>query len=323
MGARSRSASAASALFLLVAACGTEAVVAPPTDSPVPTVATASPTRPSATAAPTSSSAPTQATNDFDVALAMDHVRALSAEIGNRMSGTAGDGKAAQYIDGRLAKLGWHHELQPFPLPQGGQSWNVIGYPTSFDPETSRYVLVGAHFDSLNGPGANDNATGVGVALEIARRVMEQPAPLPVMFVAFGAEERQPTPKVNHHVGSRFFVPRMSAAAKRNLAAMVNIDMVGIGATVICGRMSVGPREGTERCLRTASDLHIPAKLRVTPDWSDNGTFLKAGLNAAWLWTGEDPCCYHTPKDVFERIRVDDVRRVGTLALAIVRSYTR
>jgi aminopeptidase YwaD len=312
MGARSRSVSVASALLLFVAACGTDAKVTP----------SASPSA-SPTASPTLAPSPTATPTDFDAIKAMDHVRALSAEIGIRMSGTPGDEKAAKYIERELGELGWHHELQPFPLPQGGTSWNVIGRPESFDPRYAKYLIVGGHFDSLNGPGANDNGTGIGIALEIARRVSVDPAPLPVMVVAFGAEERQPTPKVNHHVGSQYFVPHMTAEEKRNLVAFINIDMVGIGSPIICGRMSVGPREGTDRCLSKAAELDIPAKLRVTPDWSDNGTFLKAGLNAAWLWTGDDPCCYHSPKDRYERVRIDDVGRAGDLALAMVRSYSR
>jgi hypothetical protein len=62
---------------------------------------------------------------------------------------------------------------------------------------------------------------------------------------------------------------------------------------------------------------------RETPDWSDNGTFLREGMNATWLWTGEYPCCYHNPKDTIDIVRPGDVDRSGRLALAIVRSYTR
>lgn len=252
----------------------------------------------------------------------MDHVRALAVEIGYRVSGTEGDELAASYIAEKIEALGWRAERRPFALPQGGQSWNVVGIPPGFD-ENAPYLLVGGHYDSLNGPGANDNATGVGVALEIARGVDARPAGLPVLFVAFGAEERQPTPDRPHHVGSRTYVAQMSPAARSNLVAMVNTDMVGHGDTIICGRMSSGPREGTEKCLALGKSLGIPVRERVTPDWSDNGSFLRAGMNAAWLWTGELKCCYHNPRDTIDVVRVPDVDRSGRLALAILRSYSR
>lgn len=301
------------ALALLVTAvgCSRGPAAAPPT---LP----ASPQLPPATEAPS----PTPDPGRFDVARAMETVRALVVEVGKREAGTAGDALAADYVAGRIRALGWHAERQVFPLPQGGESSNVIGSPAGF-ATSDPYLLVGGHLDSLRGPGANDNATGIAVALEIARAVGAQPAALPVRFVAFGAEEKQPLPGNHHHVGSRFYVQHMTPEARRNLVAFVNVDMVGWGNIIYCPRMISGPREGTERCLRTAGRLGIAARERVTPDWSDNGSFLSAGMNAAWLWTGDDPCCNHTPKDTMARVQPAAVDRSGRLALAILRSYTR
>jgi aminopeptidase S len=286
---------------------------APAVTQPTPSVA-----QPQATVA----SSPTPDPGDFDVSKAMDHVRALAVEIGYRLSGSEGDARAAEYVEGRLAEFGWTIERRAFPLPQGGESWNVIGTPSGFS-ENSPYLIVGGHYDSRNGPGANDNATGVAATLEIARALLERPASLPVMVIGFGAEERQPVPEVRHHVGSRWFVDHMSVAARRNLVAMVNVDMIGHGSPLLCGRMSTGPRDGTYRCLRIAAELAIPARERVTPDWSDNGSFLRAGMNAAWLWTGDLPCCYHNPRDTIDVVRAQDFERSGRVALAILRSYSR
>ena len=270
------------------------------------------------------SAAPTSDPGVFGVDGAMDHVRALSVEIGYRLAGTEGDDEAAAYIARHIEALGWRAERRPFALPQGGESWNVVGIPPGFD-ERSPYLLIGGHYDSLNGPGANDNASGIGLLLEVARVLDQRPAGLPVLFVAFGAEERQPTPDrpQPNHVGSRHYVSQMSPEARRNLVAMINVDMVGHGDTILCGRMSSGPREGTERCVALAKELGIAVRERVTPDWSDNGPFLREGMNAAWLWTGELECCFHNPKDTIDVVRPADVERTGRLALAIVRSYTR
>lgn len=278
------------------------------------------------TPAPTPTPKPTPDQGVFFVDRAMEHVRAIGVEIGKREAGTERDRMGAAYIKDRIAELGWSATEQPFPLPQGGGSTNVIGTPPGFS-ESQPYVLVGAHRDSINGPGANDNATGVAVLLEIARAIDARPAALPVKMVAFGAEEKQPAPGRPHHVGSRFYVPKMSKAARENLVVMINLDMVGHGDVIFCGRLAtrsaMEPLEGTKRCLATAKDLKIAAKERVTPDWSDHGTFQKEGMNIAWLWTGELPCCYHNPRDTVDVVRADDVRRSGLLALALVRSYTR
>ncbi|MGH2760915.1 MAG: hypothetical protein ACRDKJ_15300, partial [Actinomycetota bacterium] len=60
---------------------------------------------------------------------AMDHVRALAVEIGQRDAGTEGDGLAAAYIARSISALGWRAERRAFALPQGGESWNVVGIP--------------------------------------------------------------------------------------------------------------------------------------------------------------------------------------------------
>ncbi len=318
MGAASRSASARSALHALGAlvlvvltACGAERAASTPSPRATPS------------ATPTPSAAPTTTpfAERLDHDAVMDHVRALAVEIGLRNGGSDGERRASVYIAGRIERLGWTAEQRPFPLPQGGESTNVVGIPPGFD-ETEPYVIVGGHYDSLNGPGANDNATGVAIALEIARAVGERPGRVPVLFIAFGAEERQPTPnRDDHHIGSRAYVSKMSAAAKQNLRAMVNVDMVGHGDVIQCPRMSTGPREGADRCLRLAKELGFRAEPRVYPDWSDHGSFLRAGMNASWVYTGNVPCCYHNPKDTIDVIRSDDLRRSSTLSLAIVRSY--
>ena len=277
MGAASRSGSAArSALcaFALaaLAACGsdrplaTPSVSAQPTSTPTPAVAT------SPTAVPT----PTPFAERLDHGAVMDHVRVLAVEIGLRNAGSDGDDRAAEYIAERIARLGWTVERPPFPLPQGGESWNVVGTPPGFD-ETKPYVIVGGHFDSLNGPGANDNATGVGVAMEIARVVDDRPGSIPVVFIAFGAEERQPTPnRDDHHIGSRYHVSKMSAAARKNLRAIVNVDMVGRGDVLVQPPGDRAARGlGPVRAPRQGAGLR--SEQRVTPDWSDHGSFLRTG----------------------------------------------
>ena len=251
----------------------------------------------------------------------MDHVRALAVEIGNRQAGTDGDRRAAAYIRERIERVGWDAKEQNFPLPQGGESTNVLGTPPGFDT-SEPYLIVGGHRDTIGGPGANDNGTGVAAALEIVRMLDARPAPLPVMFIAFGAEERQPARNRPHHIGSVFYVSKMSDQARENLVAFVNLDMIGHGNPIICGRMTVGPRNGTQRCVRFAKDLGIAAEERVLPNWSDHGSFAAQGMNTAWLWTGEDRCCYHNPRDTIERVRPADVERSARLALTIVRSYT-
>ena len=66
------------------------------------------------------------------------------------------------------------------------KSVNVIAdYKTQSDKE----IIISAYWDSFNGPGAADNASGLSVLLELARYFTDIKLPYSIKFVAFGAEE--------------------------------------------------------------------------------------------------------------------------------------
>jgi aminopeptidase YwaD len=310
-GRRSRCASRTLlALLFLVASCGTERPLATPTPS-----LTSAPTFAPPTATPR-----TVQVSEFDVVNAMAHDRTLAVTIGIRETGTPGDVRTANYIVSQLHDIGMQVRQQSFPLPKGGTSTNIIGIPPGFD-ENKPYLIVGGHRDSLRGPGANDNGTGIATSLEVARALSVRPAALPVLYVAFGAEEIEPDRNHSHHVGSKAYVAAMSDAARRNLVAFVNIDMVGIGSQIHCPRMVTGSREGADRCARIARELKIPVVEEVQPNYSDHGTFILANMDAGWIWAGDDLCCYHSPRDTYVRVQPAEVDRAGRLALALLRSY--
>ena len=98
------------------------------------------------------------------------------------------------------------------------------------------YLLVGAHLDTVpQAPGAEDNASGIAVLLELAR--VYGPAGgtrtrLPVVLVAFGAEEPRGDGDARHHYGSRAYVAAMPRAQRTALRGMLSLDRVGVGTVV-------------------------------------------------------------------------------------------
>jgi hypothetical protein len=284
---------------LFLASCGAEPEPAPPPAKP---------------AAPLHGEA-------IDVGKAMAHIRDLSVGIGPRPTGTAAEARAAGYLVKQLSALGYRVHLQPVPLPDGGTSANVVALPPGLDPAADRYLLVGAHYDTvLTSPGANDNASGVAVLLEVARILGVRPARLPVAFVVFGGEEGRPGPKHLSLAGSLHYTEVLPEAERRNLVAMLNVDMVGHGDAVL-STMRINMKKGMhQRLLKLAGELGVPAREYFTPQMSDSVPFASHGIETGWLWTGVEPA-YHSAKDTVEKITPASLDWTGRLALAVVRSY--
>ena len=77
---------------------------------------------------------------------------------------------------------------------EGGRSVNVIASRGDLVPGEP-WLLVGAHLDTVpTSPGAEDNASGIGALLAVAEAVADKQTRLPVVLVAFGAEEPRGRP---------------------------------------------------------------------------------------------------------------------------------
>ena len=96
-----------------------------------------------------------------------------------------------QYIRQQLKQWGdvETHEFQV----RGNHQNLILNIPAATTDERSGKkppILIGAHYDAVPGtPGADDNATGVAVLLELARALADTPAKYPVRLVAFDMEE--------------------------------------------------------------------------------------------------------------------------------------
>ena len=174
-----------------------------------------------------------------------EHVRVLTADsLTGRGAGTTGEKKAAAYISRCFKEYGlefiYPDGIQDFSvIGQTGDtlsSQNIVGIIPGSDPQfREEYIVIGAHYDhlgrqkiSIDGrdslviyPGADDNASGVAIMLELAKTIAAQPwfFKRSLVFAAFGAEEIG-------LVGSWYFVHRAFAPIARTVL-MVNVDMIG------------------------------------------------------------------------------------------------
>jgi Zn-dependent M28 family amino/carboxypeptidase len=237
----------------------------------------------------------------------MEHVRVLSSEIGPRPAGSQGETRAASYIEGVFGALGYEVERQEVRRLDGGISYNILARRPGTDRAVG-YAVVGGHYDTVAGsPGANDNASGTGIVLALAEAFAMHE--VQVEFVAFAAEELQPTN--DHHVGSRAYVAQLGDA--RRVVAMVSIDMVGNGPSLLIVRQT-GHTDALQKELASvAAQLGVPYNMISRGDISDHSPFAHSGVLAAFLWSGSHPT-HHRPSDVLEVVQRDSVDRAGRVA---------
>jgi hypothetical protein len=260
---------------------------------------------------------------DLDRAVALRAMRHLAGSIGPREATSRQYARAAAWVAGELRRSGYDVERQRVDVPAGeswgvpvpaGRSANVVATPPLFDPGAP-HLVVGAHLDTVpQAPGAEDNASGVGVLLAVAEAVAVRRTRLPVVFVAFGAEEPRGPTDDDHHYGSRRYVAKLMAVTRDALRGMVSLDRVGVGDRVPVG--SAGDSDPVQRALLAAARrAGVPVVAESGQRSSDHWSFVRAGLPAARL--GSTPYAgYHSAGDVPAVVSPAQLGRVGHLLLA-------
>lgn len=199
-----------------------------------------------------------------------------------------------------------------------GQTQNVIA---EIGPAHGRVTMAGAHLDSVpNGPGINDNGSGVATLLEVARTFGPRP-PGRVRLAFWGAEEEG-------LIGSRRYVRGLSEAERRTIAVYLNLDMVGSPNAV-----PAVYSDGDRRLGRLLRRLHPgPERGALTGNRSDHAAFESAGIPVNGLYTGanepgpggrqRDPC-YHLPCDTLANVNRPVLLRMARTAARALAELAR
>jgi len=209
------------------------------------------------------------------------------ANAGPRPAASSAEGRAHALVKRIFTRAGLRVAVQRFPVPGKGRSRNVIGI---YDTPARCLRIVMAHTDSVpEGPGANDNASGVGVLAELAPRLRRVKPSCDVWLVATGAEERVYTGSPDH-LGALVLSRRVRARGLgRRLRWALSLDEVGRGPDFWLRSSARGVRRNVEGEMLTGA-RRAGARVRWVRDEgsgnSDHRDFQIAGLPAAKLGVG-------------------------------------
>lgn len=268
----------------------------------------------------------------FDPADLAKTVRFLSdPALEGRGLGSAGLAKATDWVEEQLLEIG----LSPV-----GESMRQVWSYRGGEPETdmemtnlvarlpgnsialaSQPVVIVAHLDHLGRgwpnvregnqgqvhPGADDNASGVAVLLELARALKaEGSRPRSIIFLVVTGEEAG-------LLGSRHWVKNLREGMVP--FAAVNLDTVGRlkdGALYVLNADSA--REWRFIFMGVGYTTGAPVKIVTEPlDASDQAAFIEAGIPAIQLFTGPN-ADYHRPSDTFEKLDLEGMATVTEAA---------
>lgn len=151
------------------------------------------------------------------------HVTVLAGTIGERHAGVADAyAAAADYIQQELTLAGLAPYVETFGDKQ--QFLNIVAEHYGTD-ESDEIIVIGAHYDTVwMSPGADDNASGVAVMLELARQLANVSFRRQLRFVAFANEES--TYFSSEDMGSLFHA-RQAYERGEMIRAMFSLEMLG------------------------------------------------------------------------------------------------
>ena len=236
------------------------------------------------------------------------HVSELSAAfLEGRKAGSEGETAAAEYVTSKFKEYGL--ELLS---PEGGDlfgirtesgdtltSRNVVGCVEGYDKTLrNKYIVVGARLDNLGTMtmtvdgqpveriyyGANGNASGLAMLLELAKKVKTNSILFrrSVIFVAFGAS-------AHTYAGSWYFLNR-SFKDVADIDAMINLDMLGTGYNGFYAYTSSNADMNTLVRMQTGElQPVLPELTAEEPYPSDHRAFYAQEIPSVFFTTGKYP----------------------------------
>ncbi len=218
-------------------------------------------------------------------------------------------------------------ELRADVVREQGSALNVLGRLRGSD--STRCVVIGAHYDHLGrggtgslAPGelnaihngADDNASGTAAVLEIARALKATARPCDVIVALWSGEELG-------LLGSEYWTkkPTVPLASVR---ANLNLDMVGRAGNGKLQVLGAGTSSAFEGWMKEASEkcgleLAVSTSGQALGGSSDHQSFLKNGIPALHLFSGLH-ADYHKPSDDSDKFEAEGAARVVDLGVELV-----
>lgn len=235
--------------------------------------------------------------------------------FGIKEMGTAAQQNALNWITGQYQSWGYTDIQQQEVNVWGETGYNIIVTKTgTVFPD--KFVIIDGHYDTINGPGVNDNGSGTSIILEIARILKDVPTEYSIKFIHFTAEELG-------LVGSYHYVQETAVPQNIDIQLVLNIDQVGGVAgetnnTITCERDEDWPNSNNNDSqivtgqLANLMELYSSLNTEISNAYgSDYVPFQEEGYIITGLYETNESPFPHSPDDTFENMDPDFVYQVA------------
>ena len=195
---------------------------------------------------------------------------------------------------------------------------NVIGKVSG---RKKKSIIISAHYDHLGMmgqvkfPGANDNASGVSLLLNLASYYSKTPNKYNIIFICFGGEEAGLK-------GSKYFTDHPLLDLKK-VSFLINLDIVGTGEQGIAIVNALEENKATKKIGKINTRLNYFSKIKIrgqSPN-SDHYWFSHHQVPSIFIYTMGGIQAYHDPLDKSETLPLNKIEDLYHLIIDFVNGF--
>ncbi len=253
------------------------------------------------------------------------HYVARQVENGERSTGSPNNIAIGNWLAQELSGTDWKVYIQPFTLLNGAEARNIIAISPT--PATDAPVaLLAAHYDTRlfadNDPseeqrllapvGANSNASGVGVLLELVRTLNTEESDYTFCLALFDADDNGSLPDWDHAWGSNFFMQNADESIDRcrQPDLVLIVDTVGYGQqnlSIVADNNATSLRDSLHQ---VAGELGYAQKFRADNTGVITSPLLTLGAPTILITSFTYPH-RNTTQDTLDKVSAESLLSVG------------
>ncbi|RXM51391.1 MULTISPECIES: M28 family peptidase [unclassified Chryseobacterium] len=250
--------------------------------------------------------------------------------FGIKKTGSQANVNAFNWIKNKYLSYGYTaSQITESPFTYGSATSKNLIITKTGTLYPNKYVIICGHFDTINGPGVNDNGSGTSIILEAARILQNVPTEYSIKFIHFSGEE-QGLIGSSHYVNN---VVYQNGIRKLDIKLVFNLDQVGgvkgnNNNTVYCDEDQGGlssnnaASAAVTQQLRNCTALYSPLQTAVDPAAdTDYIPFEQKGEIITGFFERIRSTFPHSSKDTFANVDPVYVYNIGKATVGALQHF--